>query len=434
MDKQSIFDAVQEIFRDNFDDEELEITRDTCADDIEDWDSLEQINLLTAMEKKFAIKFKLEDVRGLKDVGDLSGLMVETIDLSKAKNLVRLKLGDGSDGYSNRNLLALTLGNNPLLQTVDVRNCPNLTQSVDMSGCTGLEEAYFDGTSISGLTLPNGGVLKKLHLPASLTNLTVINQPQLAEFEMPSFANLTTLRLESAGVLGGMALGILAQMPANSRVRVLGIAYEAADGAELADFLARLDSMRGLDESGNNVDTAQVSGSVHVAVLSYETYKNLASIRAKYPDLAITYDTVSAKSVEILDGTLAGDYRNDTAESICQSNVLQCRSYCKSWTFTKVKTVASYAMANNFACAVGKIDLHAVTSIGKQAFAAVNCGTYIIRTPDQVCANGGSVFRGTPKIYVPAALLDSYKAATNWSAIADNIYAIEDYPDICGGE
>lgn len=75
MDKLSIFEAVQEIFRDNFDDEELEITRETCADDIEDWDSLEQINLLTAMEKKFAIKFKLEDVRGLKDVGDLLDLI-----------------------------------------------------------------------------------------------------------------------------------------------------------------------------------------------------------------------------------------------------------------------------------------------------------------------------------------------------------------------
>ncbi len=59
MDKQTIFDAVQQIFRDNFDDEELVITRETCADDIEDWDSLEQINLLTAMEKKFGIKFQL---------------------------------------------------------------------------------------------------------------------------------------------------------------------------------------------------------------------------------------------------------------------------------------------------------------------------------------------------------------------------------------
>ena len=75
MDKQTIFDAVQQIFRDNFDDEELVITRQTCADDIEDWDSLEQINLLTAMEKKFGIKFQLTDVRGLANVGDLLDLI-----------------------------------------------------------------------------------------------------------------------------------------------------------------------------------------------------------------------------------------------------------------------------------------------------------------------------------------------------------------------
>ena len=79
MDKQSIFEAVQEIFRDNFDDEDLVITRETCADDIEDWDSLEQINLLTAIEKKFNIKFKLADVRGLKDVGDLLDLVARMV-------------------------------------------------------------------------------------------------------------------------------------------------------------------------------------------------------------------------------------------------------------------------------------------------------------------------------------------------------------------
>lgn len=75
MTEQAILDAVQEIFRDNFDDDTLVITRETCADDIEDWDSLEQINLLTAIEKKFAIKFKLADVRDLKDVGDLLDLV-----------------------------------------------------------------------------------------------------------------------------------------------------------------------------------------------------------------------------------------------------------------------------------------------------------------------------------------------------------------------
>ena len=79
MTEQEILNAVQDIFRDNFDDDTLEITRSTCADDIEDWDSLEQINLLTAIEKKFNIKFKLADVRGVTDVGDLLDLVARMV-------------------------------------------------------------------------------------------------------------------------------------------------------------------------------------------------------------------------------------------------------------------------------------------------------------------------------------------------------------------
>ena len=79
MTEQAILEAVQEIFRDNFDDDTLESTRATCADDIEDWDSLEQINLLTAIEKKFNIKFKLADVRNLKNVGDLLDLVARMV-------------------------------------------------------------------------------------------------------------------------------------------------------------------------------------------------------------------------------------------------------------------------------------------------------------------------------------------------------------------
>ena len=76
MNEQQIFDAVQNIFRDNFDDDSLVLTRETTADDIEDWDSLEQINLLTAMEKQFGVQFKLDDVRGLANVGDMVDLII----------------------------------------------------------------------------------------------------------------------------------------------------------------------------------------------------------------------------------------------------------------------------------------------------------------------------------------------------------------------
>ena len=47
--------------------------------------------------------------------------------------------------------------------------------------------------------------------------------------------------------------------------------------------------------------------------------------------------------------------------------------------------------------------------------------------------NGSSIANGTGYIYVPAVLVDQYKAATNWITIADQIRAIEDYPEITGG-
>ena len=47
--------------------------------------------------------------------------------------------------------------------------------------------------------------------------------------------------------------------------------------------------------------------------------------------------------------------------------------------------------------------------------------------------DGSSIANGTGYIYVPAVLVDQYKAATNWVTIADQIRAIEDYPEITGG-
>lgn len=79
MDEKQIFSVIETIFFDVFDDNTLVITRDTSAADIDEWDSLEQINLLTAMEKKFNLKFTLSDVRNLKNVGDLADLIKRLI-------------------------------------------------------------------------------------------------------------------------------------------------------------------------------------------------------------------------------------------------------------------------------------------------------------------------------------------------------------------
>ena len=76
MTAEQILKDLEEIFRDNFDDDELELTRETTADDIEDWDSLEQINLLTTIGKKYGGKFSIDDVKGLANVGDMVDLVL----------------------------------------------------------------------------------------------------------------------------------------------------------------------------------------------------------------------------------------------------------------------------------------------------------------------------------------------------------------------
>lgn len=70
-----IKERLQEIFRDVFDDEELEIRDDMSAKDIEDWDSLAQINLIIAIEKEFRVKFNLEEVSKLKNIGEMLELI-----------------------------------------------------------------------------------------------------------------------------------------------------------------------------------------------------------------------------------------------------------------------------------------------------------------------------------------------------------------------
>ena len=63
-------DKLQEIFRDIFDDEELEITEATTADDIEDWDSLTHMQLIVEIENEFGIKFSTAEVNMAGNVGE----------------------------------------------------------------------------------------------------------------------------------------------------------------------------------------------------------------------------------------------------------------------------------------------------------------------------------------------------------------------------
>ena len=70
MEKQEILAQVQEIFRDILDNEEIVLTNETTANDVEEWDSLSHIQLVVAIEKHFKIKFTSMEMLSWKNVGE----------------------------------------------------------------------------------------------------------------------------------------------------------------------------------------------------------------------------------------------------------------------------------------------------------------------------------------------------------------------------
>ena len=79
MDREEIFKELTEVFRDVFDDESITITDATTADDIDDWDSLEHINLVAAVEQQFGVKFNMGQILTLKNVGEMVDLIESMI-------------------------------------------------------------------------------------------------------------------------------------------------------------------------------------------------------------------------------------------------------------------------------------------------------------------------------------------------------------------
>ena len=79
MNNEELYAKLNEVFREVFDDESITVTNETTADDIEDWDSLEYINLIVAIEKKFGIKFNMGEVNSFKNVGEMAGSIVSKL-------------------------------------------------------------------------------------------------------------------------------------------------------------------------------------------------------------------------------------------------------------------------------------------------------------------------------------------------------------------
>ena len=77
MNDQDIITRLNDVFRDVFDDDSLSVSENTTSADIEDWDSIEHINLISAVEDEFSMQFRMREVSGMKNVGEMIAIIKE---------------------------------------------------------------------------------------------------------------------------------------------------------------------------------------------------------------------------------------------------------------------------------------------------------------------------------------------------------------------
>jgi hypothetical protein len=243
------------------------------------------------------------DVGALEVVADDVTPTATQICKSKVRG-IRVDIGDYvlATEYSNPNLSQISVGNSRLLKYVDLRNCSNLTQAVDFTGCENVEAIYAEGTAVTAINLANGSRISVLHLPSSITNLTLRNQTNLHDATVETdglviagYSNLTTIRIENTDI---DTASILSNAVNVERIRMTGVNWSLDDDSLIVFVMTK----GGVDELGNNIPKAVLAGDVYINdSIDGAVYDSWTDYFGS--DLTITTNNGPRRSIKFYNGT-----------------------------------------------------------------------------------------------------------------------------------
>ena len=245
--------------------------------------------------------------------GDLSQYKADTVKFASATKLQDLILGSSADGYENHKLTSVELGNNRLISYLNVENCINLINPIDLSKCYNLDTVKARGSSLNSINFPIGGHLTTLEIPATFTNLTLRNQHNITDFSMESYDLINTLWIDDTPGLPIEEL--LLNTPKLDRVRIVNTSWTVSNEETLRTIFNKLKTCGGLDANGNNTvdNKAVVTGQLYINAISDEL---LEEINEYFKELIIFVDNKARFFIRYLNGdnTLLYKYAISTGD------------------------------------------------------------------------------------------------------------------------
>lgn len=296
----------------------------------------------------------------IKDLGDLSGKYLGTLDVSKAMNLSKLRIGSQVIGYSNQNLRNLFVGNNTLLEELDISNCPNLKQAVDLSGCTAIKNVYAAGTGITSVLLPKGGLLYSLILPNTANTLILDNQKFIKNSNLTFTASsITTLVIKDCPLMN--VYDIATSLKNLARLRINNLNGTSISSENFFPLI----NAKGIDDSGNTTPHSIVEGKWTFTNIYAEdktfmeanwpdfkfTYKNITNFiqisdSRKKDILLKLYDTDGDKELSFSEARAVTDIPANTFNPYVNSGTHLLGNFDEFRFFTNVETIGNNAFSN----------------------------------------------------------------------------------------
>ena len=224
--------------------------------------------------------FYIQASNYLTSIGDwkdlqLAAQYVDNITIVGAK-LRTFKIGDEEEPVTT-NVPSLTFDNTKCLEEIDARNAASLSGSIDLSVCTRLRRAYFEGTNITQVTLPSGSKIEALHLGDATNTLLLKNLKFLTDLQLPSdLSRIRTLQVENCTHQD--AFGILRQLYNTSgtalqyiRIIFQGTTNVDADDVTMLSFISQnkkkngtIITYQGINAQGNIEGRPVIEGQIQL--------------------------------------------------------------------------------------------------------------------------------------------------------------------------
>lgn len=208
----------------------------------------------------------------IQGLNDLSACYIHDNDFSKASKLKILVIGNDTEGYNNPFLQILNMGNNTLLEHLNVINCHALAGSLNLSNCNNLTHLYAEGSALTSITFSSNGKVQTAHLPGSINTLTMRYLNYLTDLQVESWDNMENLTIH-----GGI-------------VDMLGIVTETADTVQILN-------LAGIDWELGNTDLLNTILKMNSSILSGKVFisgpirnQEILSYANAWNDLEIDFD------------------------------------------------------------------------------------------------------------------------------------------------